>query len=175
MDWAEYLRYFLSSSRRNGWDSPFNAPVYNSTGVVAAGRKQRALDSVAVVIDTSISVPQSLLVEMLAEVQHALDSGSVESVHLVSCDWRVQQADEYYAGDVIPPELKGGGGTMFQPAFDWIEAHAPEVDAIVYLTDGDAYDWYDVRQPQAPVLWLDYGDMSPKPYAFGEVVSFTHR
>ena len=174
-DWAEYLRQFLTSSRRNGWDAPFNAPVYNSTGVVAAGRKQRALNSVAVVIDTSISVPQSLLIEMLGEVQHALDSGSVESVHLISCDWRVQQADEYYAGDVIPPKLKGGGGTAFQPAFDWIEAHAPEVDAIVYLTDGEAYDWPDVRQPQAPVLWLDYGTAIAKPYTFGEVVSFTHR
>ena len=174
-DWAEYLRQFLTSSRRNGWDAPFNAPVYNSTGVVAAGRKQRALNSVAVVIDTSISVPQSLLIEMLGEVQHALDSGSVESVHLISCDWRVQQADEYYAGDVIPPKLKGGGGTAFQPAFDWIEANAPEVDGIVYLTDGEAYDWPDVRQPQAPVLWLDYGTAIAKPYTFGEVVSFTHR
>ena len=174
-DWAEYLRQFLTSSRRNGWDAPFNAPVYNSTGVVAAGRKQRALNSVAVVIDTSISVPQSLLMEMLGEVQHALDSGSVESVHLIACDWAVQQADEYYAGDVIPPTLKGGGGTMFRPAFDWIEANAPEVDGIVYLTDGEAYDWPDVRQPQAPVLWLDYGFATAKPYTFGEVVSFTHR
>ena len=175
VDWAEYLRQFLTSSRRNGWDSPFNAPVYNSTGVVAAGRKQRALNSVAVVIDTSISVPQSLLVEMLAEVQHALDSGAVESVHLMSCDWRVQQANEYFAGDVIPPTLKGGGGTAFQPAFDWIEAYTPEVDAIVYLTDGEAYDWDSVRQPQAPVLWLDYGTAISKPYTFGEVVSFSHR
>jgi len=175
VDWAEYLRQFLTSSRRNGWDSPFNAPVYNSTGVVAAGRKQRALNSVAVVIDTSISVPQSLLIEMLGEVQHALDSGSVESVFVIACDWRVQQVDEYFAGDVIPPTLKGGGGTKFQPAFDWIEAHAPEVDAIVYLTDGDAYDWPSVRPPQAPVLWLDYGSAIAKPYTFGEVVSFTHR
>ena len=174
-DWAEYLRQFLTSSRRNGWDAPFNAPVYNSTGVVAAGRKQRALNSVAVVIDTSISVPQSLLMEMLGEVQHALDSGSVESVHLIACDWAVQQADEYFAGDAIPPTLKGGGGTLFRPAFDWIEANAPEVDGIVYLTDGEAYDWPDVRQPQAPVLWLDYGFATTKPYPFGEIVSFTHR
>jgi predicted metal-dependent peptidase len=174
-DWAAYLRQFLTSSNRNGWEAPLNAPVFLSTGVIAAGRQRRALNSVAVVIDTSISVPQSLLIEMLGEVQHALDEGQVSSVHLIACDWRVQQADEYFAGDVIPPTLKGGGGTAFQPAFDWIETYAPEVDGIVYLTDGEAYDWDSIRQPQAPVLWLDYGTDIAKPYTFGEVVSFTHR
>ena len=112
---------------------------------------------------------------MLAEVQHALDEGQMSSVHLIACDWQVQQANEYFAGDAIPPTLKGGGGTMFKPAFDWIEAYAPEVDGIVYLTDGEAYDWGDFSEPNAPVLWLDYGNAFQKPYTFGEVVSFTHR
>ena len=175
VDWAEYLRQFLTASSRNGWDAPLNAPIFTTTGVVAAGRRKRALDHIAVVIDTSISVPQALLQDMLGEVQAALDAGTVERVTVIACDYLVRQATEYQHGDCISPKLGGGGGTAFKPAFDWIEANVPDVDGIVYLTDGDAYDWHSVTAPQAPVLWLDYGRAIDKPYTFGEVVTFCYR
>lgn len=175
VDWAEHLRQFLTSARRDGWESPFNAPVYTATGVVAAGRKRRALRQVAVAIDTSCSVPQRLLAEMLAQVQGTLDNGTIDSVLLVAVDHRVRSAVEYQAGDQLPTALGGGGGTMFAPAFAVIEELAPACDAIVFLTDGDAFDWGEFSEPAVPVLWLDYGHALVKPYTFGEVVSFTSR
>jgi len=175
VNWAEYLRQFLSSSNRNGWDAPINAPIYNTTGVVAAGRRKRALDHIAVIIDTSISVPQALLQEMLGEVQAALDSGTVDRITVIACDHQVRQSDEYEFGDTVLPDLRGGGGTSFRPAFDHVEQHLPDVDGIVFLTDGEAWDWHEVVPPQAPVLWLDYGQATVKPYTFGEVVTFCFR
>ena len=175
VNWAEYLRQFMSSSNRNGWDAPINAPIYNTTGVVAAGRRKRALDHIAVIIDTSISVPQALLQEMLGEVQAALDSGTVDRITVIACDTQVRQAAEYEFGDTVSPDLPGGGGTCFRPAFDHVEQHLPDVDGIVFLTDGEAWDWHEVVPPQAPVLWLDYGQATVKPYTFGEVVTFCFR
>lgn len=174
LDWCEYLKQWLTARCTSGWDKPFNAPIYTSTGLVSAGRQRKAINELAVVIDTSCSVPQTILAEMLDAVQDALDTLKPDAIHLISADHKVQQHVELRVGDKVPMALKGGGGTLFKPAFDWIEENAPFVDGLVYLTDGDAYDWQMLVEPTYPVLWLDYG-RHPEYYKFGERVTVAAR
>lgn len=174
MDWADYLKQWFSARCQSGWEKPFNAPIYTSTGLVSAGRQHKAINELAVVIDTSCSVPQVILQEMLEAVQDALNTLRPDRIYLLSVDHRVQQVIELQHGDQVPTSIKGGGGTCFKPAFDWIEDNAPHIDGLVYLTDGEAYDWSYVEEPQYPVLWLDYG-RHPELYKFGERVKVSLR
>lgn len=175
LDWADVLRQWLSARCSDGWDKPFNAPIFTSTGTVSAGRQKKALPEIVVVVDTSCSVPDSLLGEMLAELQHCLDTLRPEAIHLVSCDTRIREAHELREGDAVPTRLLGGGGTFFKPAFDWMRDNVPHAEGMIYLTDGEAWDMSYVEEPTCPMLWLDYGKIGASAYPFGEVVSFTHR
>ena len=49
-------------------------------------------------------------------------------------------------------EYSGGGGTSFDPPFEYIEKENIQIDAAVYMTDG--YGPCTVDQPDYPVLWL---------------------
>ena len=175
LDWADVLRQWLTARCATGWDKPFNAPIYSSTGTICAARSARALPEIVVVVDTSCSVPDSLLAEMLAQLQDCLDKLHPEAIHLVACDHQVREAYELREGDTVPNKLRGGGGTLFAPAFEWMRDNVPNAEGMIYLTDGEAWDWSKIEEPTFPMLWLDYGKAGASAYPFGEVVSFTHR
>ncbi|MFN4909384.1 MAG: VWA-like domain-containing protein [Bacteroidota bacterium] len=174
MDWADYLKQWFTARCQSGWDKPFNAPIFTTTGLVSAGRQKKDINELAVVIDTSCSVPQEILREMLEAVQDALDTLRPDTIYLLSVDHKVEEVIELRHGDQVPTSIKGGGGTLFKPAFDWIEENASHIDGLVYLTDGEAYDWIELQEPPYPVLWLDYG-RHPEVYKFGERVKVSAR
>lgn len=174
MDWADYLKQWFTARCQSGWDKPFNAPIFTTTGLVSAGRQKKDINELAVIIDTSCSVPQAILREMLEAVQDALDTLRPDTIYLLSVDHKVEQVIELRHGDQVPTSIKGGGGTLFKPAFDWIEENANHIDGAVYLTDGYAYDWEELHEPNYPVLWLDYGS-KPELYKFGERVKVSNR
>ncbi len=174
MDWADYLKQWFTARCQSGWDKPFNAPIFTKTGLVSAGRQKKDINELAVVIDTSCSVPPAILREMLEAVQDALDTLRPDTIYLLSVDHKVEEVIELRHGDQVPTTIKGGGGTLFKPAFDWIEDNASHIDGLVYLTDGEAYDWEEVHEPNYPVLWLDYGS-HPELYKFGERVKVSNR
>jgi predicted metal-dependent peptidase len=174
MDWADYLKLWFTARCQSGWDKPFNAPIFTTTGLVSAGRQKKDINELAVVIDTSCSVPQRILREMLEAVQDALDTLRPDTIYLLSADHKVEEVIELRHGDQVPTSIKGGGGTLFKPAFDWIEENANHIDGLVYLTDGEAYDWDELQEPPYPVLWLDYGHY-PEVYKFGERVKVSAR
>jgi predicted metal-dependent peptidase len=60
---------------------------------------------------------------------------------------------------------------LFRQAFDYLETVAPDIDGLIFLTDGEACDWEDVVEPSYPTLWLHYEDYKdPTTYPFGQVV-----
>ena len=60
-----------------------------------------------------------------------------ESVTVIYCDAEVNHADTYEPED-LPIKLTphGGGGTAFEPVFDYIDEHNLDPEVVVYLTDG---------------------------------------
>lgn len=169
MDWAILLREWLRKSKRGGWDSPFNAPIYQSTGLVCAGRRTRAAGTVVLVLDTSGSIGQATYNKFLGEAQGVLDELRPEQLVLLSVSHVVADAVILEAGDVVPASLKGGGCTAFQPAFDWLEANYIEPDVMVYLTDGCSPDLATLKEPDFPLLWLSTV-LPASYYKVGEVI-----
>lgn len=71
--------------------------------------------------------------------------------------------------DAMELDVYGGGGTSFDPIFDYIDETNEDVGAFVYFTDG--YGGVRSRVLNYPVLWITSGvapDFSDKP--FGSVV-----
>jgi predicted metal-dependent peptidase len=62
---------------------------------------------------------------------------------------------------------EGGGGTRFQPAFEWVDENEVEdIDALVYLTDLDGS--FPGEAPSYPVIWVTIDKTKTAP--FGDII-----
>jgi len=121
------------------------------------------------VIDTSGSVGQDTLNKFLAEAQLVMDELKPERLHLLSVSHFVCEVVTLETGDAVPLSLRGGGGTLFQPAFDWLEQEGITPDCMVYLTDGLAGDRTEITAKDYPLLWVSTL-LEPHYYPVGEVI-----
>ena len=154
LGWPDLLREWLTNRSRCGWDAPFNAPVYSTTGVVGAGRRNKKAGEIVLVLDTSGSIGQRTYDRFLQEAQCILDELKPERLHLLSVSHVVADVVSLETGDTVPDKLRGGGGTAFKPAFDWVAEHVYDMDVMVYLTDGWSSDLTSLPQVDFPLLWL---------------------
>jgi predicted metal-dependent peptidase len=172
LDWCLLLREWLTKNSRRGWDSPFNPAVHSSTGLVCAGRRTRSAGDIVLVLDTSGSIGALTYSKFLAQAQSILDDLKPDRLILLSVSHVVCDAVILEPGDMVPDKLKGGGGTAFQPAFDWVEAYDIDPDVMVYLTDGLSHDRSELRPVDYPLLWIS--TYTPvKDYPIGDVIEAT--
>jgi predicted metal-dependent peptidase len=126
--------------QREGVDLPFE----RATRAVRTGR-------IALAVDTSGSIDESLLRRFAAEVAAVLVQ-TEPLLRLIVCDADVHQVHDYSGRDGAKLlrgfKFKGGGGTDFRPAI--AEAAKWKPDLLIYLTDlqGDTG-----AEPAFPVLW----------------------
>lgn len=170
-DWASYLINWMSARLDEGWNKMFNTPMYSSTGMVCAGRERKSAGKLVIVVDDSGSIYDRLLKLFLLCVQEVLDEMKPEVIHLIAVDNHYPTEDrqwELRPGDTVPESLpNGGGGTAFQPAFDWVEDNCPDCDGLVYITDGQSWDISDIREPDYPVFWLSWW-LNKDSFPFGD-------
>jgi len=172
MNWPDLLRQWLTQKSRSGWEGLFNAPVFLSVGTVAAGRRSKRAGDIVLVIDTSGSIGQSTYDRFLSEAQSVLDELNPERLHLLSVSHTVCDAVTLERSDAVPTKLKGGGGTAFHPAFDWVAKNVDEVDVMVYLTDGWSDDLPELKPVDYPLLWLTT-ERPAKEFPIGEALEIT--
>jgi predicted metal-dependent peptidase len=123
-------------------------------------------------LDTSGSIGAATYTKFLQQAQSILDELKPEQLVLLSVSNRVCDALLLQSGDHVPPSLNGGGGTKFQPAFDWLRDNYIEPDVMVYLTDGWSPDLSGLRPPDYPLLWLSTS-RNRADYPIGEVIEIT--
>lgn len=155
LDWPTLVReWLLRKTRTSGWESPVNVPIGQSTGLVCAGRRSKRAGTIVLALDTSGSIGAVTYAKFLQQAQDILDELHPESLVLLSVSHVVADAVILEDGDIAPTSLKGGGGTLFQPAFDWLRDNDIEPDVMVYLTDGYSDDLPSIVEPEFPLLWL---------------------
>jgi len=118
---------------------------------------------IAVAIDTSGSVSQFELNIFSEELQAICESCNIDKVRVCYCDTTVRKNSEgewwdifdLSMGEDIELEVRGGGGTDFDPPFNLFNDHSDDVDnvcAFIYFTD--AYGEVDAKvEPSVPVIW----------------------
>jgi len=173
VDWRSIVRRFIDARNRQdySWTSPNKRML--GYGFVLPGLVPDGVNHLGIVVDTSCSVNKRALGLFVNEVQATLDDGAVSHITIICIDTRVQARYDFYAGDVIKFEPKGGGGTRFSPAIAWFQKHEPDVAALIYFTDLDCNDYGP--QPDVPMIWVGYGTSKEiaertKKVPFGEVI-----
>ena len=169
--WQEKLRYHVAraiSRDSYTWSRPHRRRLINQ-GVVLPSYTGFSAGEVVIAVDTSGSIGQKELTVFLTELQSILDITKPTAVWVLGIDAAVHDVTELTDGEDLkqnPPPLNGGGGTAFEPAFEWVEKEGPYApSALIYFTD--MHGSFPSEAPAYPVIWAATTD---KEAPWGEVV-----
>jgi predicted metal-dependent peptidase len=113
------------------------------------------LPHLVIALDTSGST-LNLLPSFLEELKQILNVCHRFKLTLIQCGasiTSVAKLDHYQRNTITNVPLIGGGGTAFQPVFDYVETDEQSPpDLLIYLTDGCGPQV--VTRPSYPVIWV---------------------
>jgi len=147
-------------------------------GLILPGNLTTPNGELVIGIDTSCSLTLVELAEIGTHTQDIVDEINPTRIHIVYCDSEVRKAVSFDRGEDIELKFYGGGGTAFNPVFNWVEHEQIFPHALIYFTDGygdvgpSGYHGVNFEVPNYPVIWASNGR---EPYfegcePFGEVV-----
>ena len=147
IDWKSYLRRFNSMSTMVYTKKTRRKPNrrFETGPALKIKQKKRTL----VAIDTSGSVSNDDLIEFFNEIYHIYKSGTY--VDIIECDAKIQRVYEY-KGERNEIEVKGRGGTDFEPVMRYLVESKNRYANLIYLTDGECTA--PKTQPIKPMLWV---------------------
>ena len=131
-DWKGYLRRFVGNSTVS-YTKKLRRK-YNKRYSDNPGLKIKFKNNILVGVDTSGSVSNDELKEFMSELTHMHKTG--HKITVAQCDTQINSVE------VFNPrkdwEIKGRGGTVFQPVIDLFNKKKGVYTALIYLTDGEA-------------------------------------
>lgn len=170
VNWAERLRRLIQRTlgrQTKTWSTPHRRRLvtqkiyYPSYTGFGAGE-------IVCVTDTSGSMGSKEFDASWAEFSDIIMNCRPKRVWLMACDAEVHNVHELPSySDIYQsrPEMKGGGGTSFVPAFEKVEEMGIRPVVLIYFTDG--YGTFPAEPPPYPVIWVMTSDVAPP---FGEAV-----
>jgi predicted metal-dependent peptidase len=167
VDWRDRFRTLFDGTMRSdaSWARPNRRFLPHR--IYLPGWRRAGAGRVAFVLDTSGSISAPELATYVANLLGLIDETGPEQIAIIQCDTTVKQVAYLGPGETIDCiEVHGRGGTLFQPAFDWIAGNGFDPHVIVYATDLDSRD--TPTCPGVPVIWLTPSRGRAVP--FGEIV-----
>jgi predicted metal-dependent peptidase len=132
-DWKGYLRRFIGNSSVS-YTKKLRRK-YNKRYNDNPGLKIKFKNNILIGVDTSGSVSNSELKEFMNELVHMHKTG--HKITVAQCDTQINSVEEFNPRKDW--EIKGRGGTCFQPVIDLYNEKKGFYTALIYLTDGEAY------------------------------------
>ena len=165
VDWRELLRRLWSETTASNysWLRPNRRHLW--TGLYLPGVVREGVDEVAIAVDCSGSISARQLRLFEAEARSILEGQRPERVYVLYFDAAVHKVETYEAGQRIELNPVGGGGTAFEPCFEWLDERGIRPQTMVFLTD--LYGSFPSSAPSYPVLWASTGRRQAP---FGEVI-----
>jgi len=164
-DWRAILRDFVAATMPSDyrWTPPNRR--YIASGMYLPSVERRGLGEIVIAVDTSGSIGKLELEQFAGEISAISEEAQPEAIHVVYCDGAVQSTQEFTASEPVRLEPKGGGGTDFRPAFEWVAKNDIAPVCLIYLTDLCCHSFPEA--PEYPVLWVTD---SRRTAPFGETV-----
>jgi predicted metal-dependent peptidase len=165
INWRELLRRLWSETiaADYSWMRPNRRHLW--TGLYLPGIVRDSVGEVAIAVDCSGSISARQLRLFEAEARSILEGQMPERVYVLCFDAVVHKVETYEAGQRIALNPIGGGGTAFQPCFEWLDERGIRPQSMVLLTD--LYGSFPPTAPSYPVLWASTGGRQAP---FGEVI-----
>ncbi len=157
LDWRSLLRRYMTDAARRDYSWSLPNRRFIDGGLYLPSIRSEGMEAIAVIIDTSGSLPARTLDEFWAELREIAAEIQPESVHVLQVDAALQDAAEY-APDDLPEEIvvKGRGGTDFRPGFEWLDEQGIQPAVCLYFTDMECSD-YPEAEPGFDVIWANWG------------------
>ena len=157
LDWRTLLRRYMNdaASRDYSWSVPNRRFI--DSGLYLPSIRSEGIDTIAVIIDTSGSLPAWTLAGFWAELREIAAEIRPERVIVLQVDAALRDAAEYSADD-LPEEitLKGRGGTDFRPGFEWLDEQGIQPAVCLYFTDMEC-SAYPEAEPSFDTIWVNWG------------------
>ncbi len=155
LSWRSLLSQYISSKARD--DFSYYRVARREGDFILPGLHSDYIN-IAVAIDTSGSISQNEVDEFISEIS-CIKSNIRASVSLFACDDKLYQNCPWFYDAwqelKFPKYLGGGGGTNFNPVFDYINAQDIKPDLLVYFTDAKGI--FPKHQPDYATIWLIKG------------------
>lgn len=150
--WRVVLRDFVERVAKNdySWSRPNRR--YAQRGIYLPSLHSKEMGPIVVAVDTSGSVDGEVLTGFASELDAINSECRPESMTVLCCDSEIAGVQSFEPYDPVQIDVKGGGGTDYRPAFEYVEEHGLEPSCLVYLTDGECDRFPDA--PDYPVLWV---------------------
>jgi len=164
-DWRAILRDFVAATTPSDyrWTPPNRR--YIASGLYLPSVEHHGLGEIVIAVDTSGSIGKIELEQFAGEISAISEEAQPEAIHVVYCDAAVQCAQQFGPSEPVRLEPRGGGGTDFRPAFDWVSENNIAPVCFIYLTDLCCHSYPET--PEYPVLWVTH---SSRTAPFGETV-----
>jgi predicted metal-dependent peptidase len=168
-DWRAILRDFVAATTPSDyrWTPPNRRFV--ASGLYLPSVSRSGVGRLVIVVDTSGSIGVKELEQFAGEITAIAEEAKPEAIHVVYCDAAVQSVQEFGPSEPILLEPKGGGGTNFRPAFEWVEQNGVAPACLIYLTDLCCTSYPE--PPDYPVLWAT--DSRRRTAPFGETIQIS--
>lgn len=195
-DYREFLRKFSVLREEIGVDADSFDYTFYSYGLRLYGnlpliepqewKEVKKVEEFAIIVDTSMSCSGELVKKFLEETYSILlEQESFfrkVNIHIIQCDERVQEdvkiTDEKELRDYMEHlEMKGGGGTDFRPAFEYIKeliekGAFEQLRGVIYFTDGQGI--YPEKKPPYDTAFVfmqeDYKDVDVPSWAMKLII-----
>lgn len=167
--WQQILNRFVEETSYNdySWNKPDRR--FLPDDIILPDLHDETLGEIVVAVDTSGSiygVPE-VVGSFQNEINSLIERCKPTKLHVIQCDSRITDAQEYTDGQPLQLNLKGGGGTDFRPVGDYINQHGINPRVCIYLTD--LMGAFPEVPWQFPTIWCVYnndGQTAP----FGDTV-----
>ena len=147
MNWRELLRMQLESTIKSDYTWMRASRKGWHMDAVMPGMKLDPMIDIAVALDASGSISETMLKDFLGEVQGIMDSFPAYRIHVVTFDTEAYNPAQYNSenlDDICDYEVTGGGGTDFDCVFNYLKENEIEPKRLVMFTDGYPFgSWGD--------------------------------
>jgi len=159
MNWRELLRMQLESTIKSDYTWMRASRKGWHMDAVMPGMKLDPMIDIALFIDASGSMDESMLKDILSETANIMESFPAYKIHVVTFDtecYNPQQYDSENLDDIRDYEVQGGGGTDFDSIFKYLKDNEIEPKRLVVFTDGYPWgSWGD--ENYADTVWILHG------------------
>ena len=158
LDWRTLLRRYMTDAAKSDYSWSLPNRRFIDSGLYLPSIRSEGMETIAVIIDTSGSLPAATLAVFWAELREVTTEIRPESVVVIQVDAAVQDAEKY-APDELPEKiaLKGRGGTDFRPGFEWLDERGIKPAVCLYFTDMERSD-YPEAEPGYDVVWCNWSE-----------------
>ena len=161
LDWRSLLRRYMTDAVKSDYSWSVPNRRFIDSGLYLPSIRSEGIDAIAVIVDTSGSLPAETLAAFWAELREVAVEIRPGRVVVLQVDAAVQDAAEY-APDELPDEIvvRGRGGTDFRPGFEWLDEQGIRPGVCLYFTDMEC-SRYPETEPVFPTIWVNHSSPPP--------------